>query len=122
MKPMDTDTAHLLEVVHSAAMQKLARDPVALDLRGLTTMTDVLYVCHVESGRALDAVIEHVLEQLRAAGERSLHVEGLGGQQWVLIDLGSLMVHVFLRERRELYALEKLWADAEPLELSETVA
>lgn len=121
MTTLDADTAHLLEVVHAAAAEKLAREPVALDLRGLTTMTDVLYACHADSGRALDAIAENVVEKLRAAGEKSLHVEGLGGQQWVLIDLGSLMVHVFLAERREYYGLEKLWADAEPLELTEPV-
>lgn len=122
MTPLDTDTAHLLSVVHAAATEKLAMDPVALDLRELTTMTELLYVCHADSGRAVDAIAEHLLGELRKAGEKAIHVEGLGGQQWVLIDLGSIMIHVFMNERREFYGLEKLWADAERLELPETVA
>ena len=121
MSPLDADTARILEVIHAAATEKLAREPVALDLRGLTTMTDVLYVCHADSGRAMDAIAENLLEKLRAAGEKAIHVEGLGGQQWVLVDLGSVMAHVFLRERRDYYGLEKLWADAEPIELAEAV-
>ena len=122
MTALDTDTARLLSVVHEAALEKLAKEPAALDLRGLTGMTDALYVCHADSGRALDAISENVLEKLRAVGEKAIHVEGLGGQQWVLIDLGSLMVHVFLGDRREFYALEKLWADAESIALPEDAA
>lgn len=122
MTALEADTARLLSVVHEATTEKLAKEPVALDLRGLTSMTDLLYVCHADSGRALDAVAEHLLEQLRAAGEKAIHVEGLGGQQWVLIDLGSVMVHVFLNERREFYALEKLWSDAEQVPLPELEA
>lgn len=122
MTPLDTDTAQLLSVVHSAATEKLAIEPVALDLRELTTMTELLYVCHADSGRGVDAIAQHVLDELRSAGEKAIHVEGLGGQAWVLVDLGSIMVHVFLNERREFYGLEKLWADAEDVELPETVA
>jgi len=107
---LDTDTAKLLSVIHAAASEKLAHEPVALDVRGLTTMTDVLYVCHADAGRAVDAIADFILEELRRVGE------------WVLIDLGAIMVHVFLAERREFYGLEKLWADAEPLELPETAA
>ena len=122
MTALDTDTAHLLSVIHAAASEKLAREPVALDLRGLTSMTDVLYVCHADADRAVDAIAGFILEELRRIGEKAIHVEGLGGQRWVLIDLGAIMVHVFLGERREFYALEKLWGDAEPLELPETAA
>jgi ribosome-associated protein len=119
---LDPDTAQLLSVIHQAASEKLAQEPVALNLRGLTTMTDALYVCHADSGRAMDAVADHLIAELRKVGEKALHVEGLGGQQWVLIDLGSIMVHVFMNERREFYGLEKLWADAEQLELPEVAA
>ena len=122
MTALDSDTAHLLSVIHEAAVEKMAHDPVALDLRGLTSMADVLYVCHAESGRALDAIADSVIAELRRIGEKALHVEGLGGQRWVLIDLGSIMVHIFVEERREFYGLEKLWADATPVELSETKA
>ena len=122
MTALDTDTAQLLSVVHSAATEKLALEPVALDLRELTTMTEVLYVCHADSGRAVDAIAQHLLDELRASGEKAIHVEGLGGQRWVLIDMGSIMIHVFMNESREFYGLEKLWADAETVELPETVA
>ena len=62
-------------------------------MRGLTALTDVLYICHGESGRAVDAIAEAVTRRLGEEGQKSLHVEGRGAQQWVLIDLGDLMVH-----------------------------
>ena len=98
MTPLDADTARLLEVVHSAATEKLAREPVALDLRGLTTMTDVLYACHADSGRAPD----RIPVDFGSTGTSGLHVSCVVGL-------------------REYYGLEKLWADAEPLELTEPV-
>ena len=60
----------------------------------------------------MQAIAESVMEAFSAAGATKPSVEGLSALQWVLIDGGSVMVHVFLRERREYYTLEKLWHDA----------
>lgn len=117
MKPLDPEVAQRLELVHQAAASKLAKEPVALDVRDVTVMTDVIYVCHGDSGRAVDAIADAILDRLSKAKQRAAHVEGQGGQNWVLIDLGPIMVHVFARERRSYYGLEKLWHDAPRVEL-----
>lgn len=117
---VDASTREVLETVHGAALTKQARDPVALDVREVTTMTDVIYICHAESSRAVDAVADEVLRALREKRLPVDHVEGRDQAQWVLIDLGAVMVHVFLGDRREFYNLEGLWHDAERLALTGT--
>ena len=117
MNSLQPDTARLVELVHEAASSKLAREPACLDVRDVTTMTDALYICHGDSARAVEAIADAISQALRQAGVHADHVEGVGQRQWVLIDLGQLMVHVFLRERREYYNLERLWHDAKPVEL-----
>ena len=117
MSKLPAGTQRLLDSVHEGAASKLARNPVALDVSEVTAMTDVIYVCHGESGRAVEAITAAVLEKLEEDGVRVDHVEGLREQQWVLIDLGSVMVHVFVAERRGYYSLERLWHDARPIEL-----
>ena len=104
-----------LNAIHAAATRRLAREPVALDVHELSSVTDVLYVCHGDSTRAVDAIVDEIVGAL----EGTYHVEGRDALQWVLIDAGDVMVHVFLRERRSFYDLERLWHDARPLELPE---
>ncbi len=117
---LTADVQELLDLVHEAASAKLARSPVAIDLRELTTMTDVLYVCHADSRPAVEAIVDGVRRAFKQSGRKVPHVEGLGPDpQWVLMDLGSLMVHVFRGERREFYGLERLWSDGRRLSLEE---
>ena len=118
MKALDGKTARLLALVHEGASEKLAREPVALDVREVTVMTDVLYVCHGDSTRAVEAITLAITSRLEDAGARPSHVEGRGQGQWVLIDLGELMVHVFLKDRRAFYNLERLWHDARAIALT----
>jgi ribosome-associated protein len=109
---LSPDTERLLQLVHRAAAGKHARNPVALDVTELSSFTDALYVCHGDSTRAVQAIVDGVLDALSDAGSRARHVEGKAALQWVLVDLGDVMVHVFLKERREYYNLERLWHDA----------
>jgi ribosome-associated protein len=117
VKQLDPETAEVLALIHGAARAKLCKEPVALDLREVTTMTEVIYVCHAENGRAVQAIAGEIGRSIRKSGRKVPHVEGEHGQEWVLFDMGWIMVHVFLEERREFYALEKLWHDARPVEL-----
>ena len=109
---LSPDTERLVQLIHRAASGKQAKNPVALDVTELSSFTDALYVCHADSTRAVQAVTDGVLDALSDSGARARHVEGKAALQWVLIDLGSVMVHVFLKERREYYNLERLWHDA----------
>jgi len=117
VKPLDADTARRVAIVHEAATAKLAHQPVALDVRAVSLIADVLYVCHADNVRAVEAIVDAIAGRLRQGGETLGHVEGREQAQWVLIDLGDVIVHVFLGDRRAYYNLEGLWHDAVPLEL-----
>ena len=108
-EPLDPAVA----VVHGAAISKKAQDPVILDLRPLTPFTDYFYICHGESLRQNQAIAEAVQEALDRAGLKPYRVEGLESGEWILIDVGAVVIHVFLtRAKRDFYSLERLWADA----------
>lgn len=109
---LSPDTESTLRLIHRAALSKQAREPVALDVTGLCGFTDALYVCHGDSTRAVQAILDALLEALREGGVTARHVEGRSSLQWVLVDLGDVMVHIFLKDRRGYYDLERLWADA----------
>jgi len=114
-----TDTLDLdVALVHEAACERKALDPLALDLRPLAHFTDFFYICHSESSRQSRAIAESIQEALDKAKKKSYHVEGMEAGEWILIDAGEVVVHVFLSQgKRDFYALEKLWADAERLAL-----
>lgn len=109
---LSPETERLVQLVHRAASAKQAKEPVALDVSALSSFTDAIYVCHADSTRGVEAVVGAVLQALEESGGRARHVEGKHSLQWVLVDLGDVMVHVFLKDRREYYNLERLWHDA----------
>jgi ribosome-associated protein len=86
-----------------------AEDTLSIDLRGKTTIADTMVVTSGRSNRHVGAVADRVLEDLRKAGVRNLRVEGMPHCDWVLIDAGDVLVHVFRPEVREFYNLEKMW-------------
>lgn len=99
-----------------AALDKKAEDPCVLDLRELSSFTDFFIVANGTSSRQNGAVAEAVEAALKPAGLRKLSVEGRESGEWVLLDFGSVVVHVFSRAARAYYALEQLWGDAPRLD------
>jgi len=86
-----------------------AEDTTSIDLRGKTTIADTMVVTSGRSNRHVGAVADRVLEDLRKAGVQNLRVEGMPHCDWVLIDAGDVLVHVFRPEVRDFYNLEKMW-------------
>ena len=87
-----------------------AEDTVTIDLTGKTSIADSMVVTSGRSNRQVGAIADRVLDDLRKAGLKSLRVEGMPHCDWVLIDAGDVIVHVFRPEVREFYSLEKMWA------------
>jgi ribosome-associated protein len=106
------DTATRVREVVLAAADRKAIDLRVLHLEKVSDFTDYFVIVSGASERQVQAIADHILERLRADGVRPLHVEGHNRGQWVLIDFGDLVVHVFQEEPRRFYALERLWGDA----------
>jgi ribosome-associated protein len=105
-----------------AALDKKAFDVVVLDLRGTPAFTDFFVLCSGANQRQVKAIADAVEETLRAAKIRPAHVEGYDRAEWVLMDFFSFIVHVFTPQTREFYSLERLWGDAERVEITEEPA
>jgi ribosome-associated protein len=107
-----TDTAQRVREAVAAAEDRKALDLKVLHLQQVSDFTDYFLICSGSSERQVQAIADAVQERLRANGVRPLHVEGYNRGQWVLLDYGDLVVHVFQEEPRRFYALERLWGDA----------
>ena len=102
-----------------AALEKKAEDLVVLDLEGLTFVADYFIICSGESTTQVRAIADAVEEEFSATGVKPSGVEGLRYCHWVLLDYGDVIVHVFEKETRAFYNLEKLWMDAAAIEIDE---
>jgi ribosome-associated protein len=94
------------------AADKKASDIVLLGVRELTTMADYFVICSGASERQLGAIADGIVQGLRGEGIRPIGSEGAPGAHWLLLDFGSVIVHVFAPPERDFYQLEKLWAEA----------
>jgi ribosome-associated protein len=102
-----------------AALDKKASDVVILDLRGTPAFTDFFVLCSGQSTRQVKAIVDAVEETLRAAKIRPAHVEGYDRAEWILMDYFTFIVHVFTPQTRAFYSLERLWGNAERIEVTE---
>lgn len=88
-----------------------AEDAVVIDLDGKTTIADAMIVASGRSARQIGAMADHLLVKLKAAGLNTVQIEGRSQSDWVLIDAGDVVVHLFRPEVRAFYELEKMWSD-----------
>ncbi len=109
---MNDEIAAQLDLYVQAALGKKAEGLVVLDVRGLTSIADAFVICSGRSNRQVSAIAEHIERFLKKQGIRPLGVEGKGDGHWVLMDYGSVVIHVFYSETRAFYDLEGLWVDA----------
>lgn len=111
----------LLTVANQALEDGKAVDIQVLDVRKLTSMADYMVIATGRSSRQVKALADQVTAAARARGEKPLGIEGEQAAEWVLVDLGDVIVHVMQAETREFYQLEKLWGPS-PRERSLQVA
>jgi ribosome-associated protein len=95
-----------------ACQAKKGEEIVVLDLREISSFTNFFVVAHGLSGRQNVALLESVEEELKKREIRPMSVEGRKNAEWILMDYGNFIVHIFSRKAREYYSLERLWGDA----------
>ena len=115
---MTVTPLELAKVAAYAADDKKATDIVLLDLTSKTDVCDYFLICTGANPRQVDAIVDEVREKISAnCGLSPLSCEGREGLSWVLVDYGSVVVHVFRPESRDFYRLETLWGDAPRVDL-----
>ena len=102
-----------------AALEKKALDVIILDLSGLTVIADYFVICSGESTTQVKAVAEFIEQEFAKKRIKPLGVEGAAHSHWILLDYGDVIIHVFEKETRAYYNLEKLWMDAKVVEIDE---
>lgn len=109
-----SEDATLLDVARRAvdiASDRQANDIVLLDISAIASFADFFVICHGDSVRQIKAIADAIAEGLADEGFQADHIEGTPESGWVLIDFGSVIVHVFGPDEREYYRLEKLWSE-----------
>lgn len=102
-------TEKVIEIVRNALEDMKAKEIVELDVRGRSTVTDHMIIASGTSKRHVGAVAEEVIIKVKEAGLLPLGSEGQGVSDWILVDLGDVVVHVMMPDAREFYDLERLW-------------
>lgn len=106
----------LLELVLNSLDQDQANDVISIDLEGKTTIADFMVVTEGRSRRQVTAMAAHITEKVKKAGFAPCRVEGLPRADWILIDGGDVIVHIFRPEVRTFYNIEKMWTADFPAE------
>jgi ribosome-associated protein len=113
---MSVQPSKLLELALKAVEDKKAMNVVALDLRNVSPISDFFIVCHGNSDVQVQSIAAEVRKVVHQAGGVIKGIEGMDSARWVLMDLGDVIVHVFHRDEREYYNIERLWSDAKVVE------
>jgi ribosome-associated protein len=106
----------VLAALH-AASEKKALEPVLLDLREIASFTDFFVIVSGANERQVQAISDEVYETLKKSGHAALRVEGYKTAEWILLDYGDFVVHVFEQKARKFYDLERLWRESKRVEL-----
>jgi len=114
---MVTDSKTKALLCLNAAIERKARDPVLLDLKGIVSFTDYFLLCSGNSDRQVQAIAQAIEEALGKKGIRALGREGMVEGRWILMDYEDVVVHIFLEPVRGFYDLEGLWIDAPRIDI-----
>ncbi|KIL38274.1 ribosomal silencing factor RsfS [Gordoniibacillus kamchatkensis] len=113
---MNNSPEQVMSLAVAAAEDKKAYDVVTLDLKGVSLIADYFVICHGNSETQVQAIVSEVRKRADEAGVRIRGLEGMETARWVLLDLGDVVMHVFHRDDREYYNIERLWSDAKVVE------
>lgn len=99
-------------LVRRFADDKKAEDIVLLDISKLSSVSHYFLIAHGNSDRHVRAIAENIMDEMKKLKMPVLHAEGMQDGKWVLLDFGAVIAHIFYRETREFYGLERLWGEA----------
>lgn len=102
----------LLQLAAQAADDKRAEELVALNMKGISLVSDYFLICHGNSDKQVQAIARAIKEAAEEQGQHVRRMEGFDEARWILVDLGDVVAHVFHKEERGYYNLERLWGDA----------
>ncbi|AKT28859.1 ribosome silencing factor [Pseudomonas syringae pv. actinidiae] len=113
MTKQKMSSEEVVQVAIAALEEVKGADILTIDVREKTSIADYMLICTGTSNRQLNALVDNVRDKVKAAGLKSLSEEGKGDSDWVLLDLGDVIVHVMTAAARQFYDLERLWKGAE---------
>lgn len=117
------DSELLIEAITEGLLDRKAEDITILDVHELTTLADKFVICHATTDVQIKAIADSVVKQTNEQlGEKPWKEEGRDSRRWVILDYVNVVVHIFKKELREYYALEKMWNDAEIIKVEDTKA
>ncbi len=102
----------LLKTVVKAADDKRAEDIIVLNMQGISMIADYFVICHGNSDKQVQAIAREIKEKVEELQQPVKRIEGFEEARWILVDLGDVVVHIFHKEERNYYKLERLWGDA----------
>lgn len=120
-KKKGVDSEKLWGAIVKGMQEKKASDIVVMDLRKVrNAVADFFVICSGNSDKQLEAITDSIDEEVyKAMKEKPWHLEGKNNKEWMILDYITVVTHVFRKDRREFYALEKLWGDAEITEIED---
>ena len=119
MSEMNKTPKEIMQTVCDVLDKKQARNVEVLETGKLTTLADYFIICTATSTTHIKTLSDEVEKTMKEMGEPPLHVEGYRSGGWILMDLGCVIVHIFLEETRQFYSMERLWGDARTVELED---
>lgn len=111
------ETSEKIKIITKAMDSKLGDDIKVLKIADLTIISDYFVIVNGNSNTQTKAIADEVEFKMKEAGEYPLHIEGYQGANWVILDYGDVVVHVFYKETRDFYNLERLWNDAQEIDI-----
>lgn len=118
MNLMAKQSLSTLYTISQVIYDKKGANIMALDVQGISSITDYLIIAEGNVDRHVSSIAKAIMDELEAKGIRPLHVEGMKTGDWVVLDYGDIMVHLFVSQLRTRYALERLWPESRIVDLA----
>lgn len=117
LQNMSRASFEMLNAIAQVIYDKKGFNILALDVQGLSSITDFLLIAEGNVDRHVSAIARSIVEEIREKGEKPIHVEGVASGDWAVLDYGEVTVHIFSPNLRERYSLERLWNESKIVDL-----